>query len=215
MEETKNNRYYETNNMLYSMLKNGLKGGSKEREIMDKLILVNIGLLKKIQANTPYKRFTTCEAEDVEQILYTSYIELIQKAVEDGEEEYPTNVYAPLSKLLLKKLNDQYSNAGVFIPYSTQKLRQRKDYDSSVVHTTEFNPEIGCEGEAQDVSEVVMNNDLLSRFFSSLNQEEVTIFKLRYEKGLTFTQISPEAPDKARYIHNKALARFREQQAIA
>lgn len=209
MDESKANRYYDINNTLYHEY---LKRPSDT--VISKLLLVNTGLLKKVEKSIKYAQYSICEAEDMEQLVIMEYISLIHQSYETGEKDYPQYVYNPLMSSVQKSLSDMYGNGGVFSPYSTKKLKQRQDYDASLVKVSEFNPDI-IESESSpknDVADGVVNSIILKDFLQSLNEEEKDVFVKRYIHGLPFTKINEENPDRARYVHNRAIQTFREQE---
>ena len=209
MDESKANRYYDINNTLYhEYLKR------PNQATISKLLLVNTGLLKKVEKSIKYAQYSICEAEDMQQLVTMEYINLIHQASETGEKDYPQYVYNPLMSAVQKSLSDMYGNGGVFSPYSTKKLKQRQDYDASLVKVSEFNPDI-IESESSpknDVADGVVNSLILRDFLQSLNEEEKDVFVKRYIHGLPFTKINEENPDRARYVHNRAIQNFREQE---
>ena len=103
MNEKKGNNFYAQNQQLYQ----GLIGASEtqRRDLLDKLLLVNTGLIQKAVSNSGYKQYNVAEFEDVLQTARMLYIEIIQRNINEGSKNYPETVYPELLRSIQEYLS--------------------------------------------------------------------------------------------------------------
>lgn len=131
MDESKKNGFYGPNQKLYKQLQQACTNAQRDN-LFEQLLLINTGLLIRIEKKISWRQYASCEYEDIMQIIKMYYIQVILESLESEEyPEYPENVYPRVMRLTQENLSRPYSTNGVAIPYSSRKLLQKNNYEET------------------------------------------------------------------------------------